>query len=425
MIVTLAIGIGANTAVFSILNGILLKPLAYPEPDRLVAVWQSAPGAEGLAAVSGDLRLSPSMYFTYAEQNRTFEHLGVWYAAAATVTGTSEPEEVRAVFVSDGVLQALGVQPRHGRWLSQADQAPNGPEAAMLSEGFWQRRFGADPQIVGRTVLIDSLAREVVGIMPNGFRIADTDADLILPIRFDRSRVTLPGFGFQGIARLKPGVTIDAANADLARLVPIWMTSWPAAKGVNPRIYESWRIAPALRPLKQDVVGNVAKALWIVMGTLGIVMLIACANVATLMLVRADGRQQELAIRAALGAGSRRIVRVLLVESLVLASIGGVVGLAFAYVGLAALLVRAPRACRDCTTSRSICASSRSPSASRRFRDSCSACSRHCDTPRRGSPRISAQPAGHRATAAPACAPGTVWWSSRSRSRSCCSWRPA
>jgi len=342
VIITLAIGIGANTAVFSILNGILLKPLAYPDPGRLVAVWQSAPGAEGLAAVSGELRLSPSMYYTYAEQNRTLEHLGVWYSATATVTGTAEPEEVRGVFVSDGVLQALGVQPMRGRWLSQIDQAPTGPAAVMLSEGFWQRRFGGDPQIVGRTILVDSQPNEVVGIMPRGFRVADTDGDLIVPIRFDRSRVRLPGFGFQGIARLRPGVTIAAANADIARLVPIWMRSWPAAEGVNPLIYEGWRIAPALRPLKQDVIGNVGKALWIVMGTLGIVMLIACANVATLMLVRADGRQQELAIRAALGAGSRRIIRVLLVESLLLALLGGAVGLALAKIGVTVLLAQAP-----------------------------------------------------------------------------------
>ena len=178
--------------------------------------------------------------------------------------------------------------------------------------------------------------------MPRGFRIVDTDIDLILPVRFDRSRVTLPGFGFDGIARLKPGVTLADASADIARLVPIWMTSWPAATGVNPRVYEGWRIAPALRPLKDEVIGNVAKALWVVMGTLGIVLMIACANIATLMLVRAEARHQELAIRAALGAGSRRIVRAFLVESLLLALAGGAAGLALAYVGVRALLARAP-----------------------------------------------------------------------------------
>jgi putative ABC transport system permease protein len=342
VILTLAIGIAANITVFSVVNGVLLKPLPYPNPDELVAVWQSAPGAEGLAAVSGGLRLSASMYFTYSEQNRAFAHLGAWYVASATVTGTSDPEEVRAAFVSDGVLQALGVQPLGGRWLSAADQVPGGPRTVIVSEGYLQRRFGAGARIVGQTMLVDSQPYEIVGVMPRGFRIVDADADLILPIRFDRSRAKLPGFGFQGVARLKPGVSLAEANADLARMVPIWMSSWPAASGVDPRVYENWRIAPALRPLVQDIVGNVGKALWVVMGTLGIVLMIACANVATLILVRAEGRQQELAIRAALGAGSRRIVRALLVESLLLALAGGACGLALAYVGTRALLALSP-----------------------------------------------------------------------------------
>ena len=341
VILTLTIGIGANSAVFSLVNGVLLEPLAYPNPDELVAVWQSAPGAEGLIAVSGGLRLSSSMYFTYSEHNRTFTHLGVWYIGSANITGTSEPEEVRAAFVSDGLLQAFAVQPVQGRWLSAEDQKPDGPRVVMVSEGYVRRRFGTEAPVVGRTIQVDSLAREIVGIMPRGFRIVDTDTDLILPIRFDRSRATLPGFGFEGVARLKPGVTLAEANADLGRMVPIWMTSWPAADGINPRIYEQWRITPALRALKDEVVGNVGKVLWIVMGTLGIVLLIACANVATLMLVRAEGRQQELAIRAALGAGSRRIVRALLVESLLLAIAGGVGGLAVAYLGIRALPAQA------------------------------------------------------------------------------------
>src|SRR4030095_1588448 len=139
--------------------------------------------------------------------------------------------------------------------------------------------------------------------MPEGFRFVNADFDVILPMRFDRSRVILPGFGFQSVARLKAGVTNTEARADVARMVPIWMASWPAAPTVNPRIYESWRIAPALRPLKQDVIGNVRNALWVLMGTIGIVMLIACANVANLLLVKAEGRRQEFAVRAALGAG--------------------------------------------------------------------------------------------------------------------------
>ncbi len=153
---------------------------------------------------------------------------------------------------------------------------------------------------------------------------------MIVPLAFDRAALILPGFGFQGVGRLKPGVTIAQASADVARLVPIWMTSWPAATGVNPRVYEQWRIAPALRPLKEDVVGNVASVLWVLMGTIGIVMLIACANVASLLLVRAEARQQELAVRAALGAGRGRIVRALLIESVLLGLLGGVLGVALA-----------------------------------------------------------------------------------------------
>jgi putative ABC transport system permease protein len=236
-LLTLAIGIGANTAVFSVLNSVLLKPLRYPKPEELVAVWHKAPGAAGLTDVSGDLRLSPSMYFTYAEQNRTFQSMGVWVTGVATVTGQTDPEQVRVLAVTDGALQALDVQPEIGRWLTNADQTPGGPEVVMLSHGYWQRRFGGDRSAVGRGIIVDTRPREVVGVMPERFRFVDTDFDVILPMRFDRSRVILPGFGFQAVARLKPGVTIVEASADVARMVPIWMTSWPAAPTINPRIY--------------------------------------------------------------------------------------------------------------------------------------------------------------------------------------------
>jgi putative ABC transport system permease protein len=341
-LLTLAIGIGANTAVFSVINSVLLKPLRYPEPDELVAVWHKAPGAPGLTDVSGDLRLSPSMYFTYAEQNRTFQSIGVWITGAATVTGQADPEQVRVLGVSDGALQALDVKPALGRWLTNADQTPGSAEVVMLSHGYWRRRLGGDRSAIGSSIVIDSRPREVVGVMPEGFRFVNADFDVILPMRFDRSRVILPGFGFQSVARLKAGVTITEASADVARMVPIWMTSWPAAPTVNPRIYESWRIAPALRPLKQDVIGNVGRVLWVVMGTVGIVMLIACANVANLLLVRAEARQHELAIRVALGAGRTRIMGGLLIESLLLGIAGGVLGLALAYAGLQFLLAAGP-----------------------------------------------------------------------------------
>ncbi|MBZ5675903.1 MAG: ABC transporter permease [Acidobacteriia bacterium] len=341
-VLTLGIGIGANTAVFSVVNSVLLKPLSYPKSEELVALTQTAPGAAGLATFSSGLPLSGSMYFTYAEQNRSFQALGVWIAVTNNVTGVAEPEQVRTILVSDGTLPALGVQPMLGRWLGQADQKPGAPETVMLGYGYWQRRFGGDKSVIGRNILVDSRPREIVGVMPAGFRFADTDAELIVPVQLDRSHQILAGFGFQGIARLKPGVTIAQANADMSRMLPIWMDSWSNGPGTNSRVYETWRITPALRPLKQQVIGNVGSVLWVVMGTIGLVMLIACANVANLLLVRAEGRQQELTIRAALGAGWGRIVRELLLESVLLGLMGGVLGLGVAYAGLRFLVTLGP-----------------------------------------------------------------------------------
>ncbi len=339
---TLAIGIGANTAVFSVVNSVLLKPLPYPDAQQLVAVWHKAPGAPGLASVSGDLRLSPSMYVTYAEHNRTFQSFGVWAPVRMTVTGIAEPEQVRVVLVSDGTLQALNVPPALGRWLTASDQAPQGPAHLMLGYGYWQRRFGGDPSAIGRDITVDARPREIVGVMPQGFRFADTGVDLIVPTSFDRGRLILAGFGYQAIARLKPGVSIAQASADVARMLPIWMDSWSNGPGTNSHSYELWKITPALRPLKQDVIGNVASVLWVLMATIGIVMLIACANVANLLLVRAEARQHELAIRAALGAGWGRIVRELLVESVLLGLLGGALGLAIAAAGLRLLISIGP-----------------------------------------------------------------------------------
>jgi len=341
-LLTIAIGIGANAAVFSVVNSVLLQPLNYPRSQELIALHQIAPGAAGLADFRNGLLLSPSMYFTYAEQNRTFQALGVWVPGAANVTGLAEPEQVRTVYVSDGALHALAVPPAAGRWLSQADQDPHGPERVMLSYGYWQRRFGAEQAAVGRNISVDSRPREIVGVMPQGFRFLDADFDVIVPLAFDRGKAILAGFGFHGIARLKPGVAIAQANADIARMLPIWMDSWSNGPGTNPHIYETWKITPTLRPLKQEVLGNVSDVLWVVMGTIGLVLLIACANVANLLLVRIESRQQELAVRAALGAGWRRIVRGLLAESVLLGLMGGALGVGLAYAGVRGLVAAGP-----------------------------------------------------------------------------------
>jgi predicted permease len=349
-LLTLAIGIGANAAVFSVVNSVLLRPLRYPKAEQLVALHQDAPGAVGLANSADGLNLSPSMYFTYAEQNRTFQALGVWIPGTVNVTGLAEPEQARAVSVSGGVLEALGVPPAAGRWLLPADQIPQAREpfgfsgfsgrssAVMLSYGYWQRHFGGDRSAVGRTLTVDSLPRQIVGVMPRGFRVVKAEPDLILPLAFDRSRVILAGFAFNGIGRLKPGITLAQANADLARLLPVWMDTWSNEPGGNGRWYENWRIKPTIRPLKQQVLGNVGDVLWVVMGTIALVMLIACANVTNLLLVRAEARQHELALRAALGAGVARIVRSLLVESVMLGLLGGALGVGVAYAGLRLLM---------------------------------------------------------------------------------------
>jgi predicted permease len=341
-LMTLAMGIGANAAAFSVVNSVLLEPLRYPKAEELVAVRQTAPGAAGLANFSDGLPLSASMYFTYAEQNRAFRSLGVWTTGTASVTGLAEPEQVRTVYISDGVLQTLGVPPLVGRWLSAADQIPRGRETVMVSYGYWQRRFGGSVSAIGRNIIVNSRPQEIVGVMPEGFRIVNAEPDLIVPLALDRGKLILAGFGFQGIARLKPGMTIAQANADVARMVPIWMNSWSNGPNTNSRIYETWRITPATRPLKKEVVGNVSDVLWAVMATVGIVMLIACANVANLLLVKVESRQQELAIRAVLGAPRGRIIRELLVESAMLGVMSGVVGLALAEAGLRSLVAIGP-----------------------------------------------------------------------------------
>src|SRR5215469_1377262 len=184
VLLTLAIGIGANTAVFSVVDSILLRPLPYPQPEQLVAVWLHAPGAAGLTNFTEGLRLSPSMYLTFAEHNRTFQSIGVWVSGTANVTGIAQPEEVHTTYISDGVLQTLNVAPTAGRWILPADQVPHSHEVALLSYGYWQRRFGGDRSVIGRSIEVDSQAREIVGVMPRGFEVMNQDFDLLIQLAF-------------------------------------------------------------------------------------------------------------------------------------------------------------------------------------------------------------------------------------------------
>jgi predicted permease len=343
-LVTIAIGIGATTAVFSVVDGVLLKPLPYPNPDELVAVWHTAPGAPGLTDVSGGLRLSPSMLVTYQEEGRSFDKIGMWVEASSSVTGNGDPEQVASVAMMGDTLQAFGVPPLLGRWLEAADEVPNSARHVMLSYAYWQRRFGGDANVVGRTITVDAAPAEIVGVMPKGFRVLDEPADLLVALPSARTGLAPYPFFGKGVARLKRGVSIEQANADIARLLPRWVERFPYPNGGDAKAnyLDGWRITPAIRPLKQDVVGDVGDVLWVVMGTIGVVLVIACANVMNLLLVRAEKRRPELAVRAALGAGSSRIVRALLIESALVGVAGGALGLAFAAGALAVIKRLAP-----------------------------------------------------------------------------------
>jgi len=334
VVLTLAIGIGANTAVFSVLNSVLLRPLPYPDSQQLVALHLNAPGASGLAEFRSELRLSPSMYLTFAAHNQVFQSVGVWLPVTASITGIAKPEQVDTEAITGGVLETLNVPALQGQWLTAADQDSHSLGRVMLSYGYWQRRFGGDPGVVGRTITVNSQSRVIAGVMPRGFKIVNYDFDLLVPLAFDPTHEILAGFAYRGIARLRPGVSLSQANADVARLLNLWMDSWSNGPGNDSHWYLNWRITPALQPLKDTVVGSIQTVLWVVMGTIGVVMLIACTNVANLLLVRADARQQELAVRSALGAGRWRIARELLLESVTLGLLGGTAGVAVAFAGL-------------------------------------------------------------------------------------------
>jgi putative ABC transport system permease protein len=338
VVLTLALGIGANTAIFGVIDSILIRPLAYPHAEALVGIWHTAPERPGSGGISS---CSPSMYFTYREQNRTFRQFGLWNSGGASVTGVAEPEVLRALFVTYGVLDALDEKPLLGRWFSPADDTPGSPETVILTYGYWQRRFNGDRSILGRTMTINSTAHTVIGVMPEEFRF-QRDPVMILPARFERSKVNLGTFAYQGIARLKSGVTIEQANADLAHMLEIWLHAWPPPPGFERAVFQDARFGPRIQPLKQEIVGDAGTALWVVMGTLGLVLLIVCANVANLFLVRMETRRQELAIRAALGAGWRRITQELLVECMALGVLGGTLGLGLAYAALQILVAKGP-----------------------------------------------------------------------------------
>jgi len=337
-LLTLAIGVGANTVIFSVVQGVLLKPLPYPHAEQLVGVWHKA----SLANFE-NLNMCPSIYFIDREQSTTLKDIGAYDGDSFSVTGAGEPEHVRGLDVTDGTLPMLGATPALGRLFTRQDDTASAPATVVLSYGYWRQKFGGATSVIGSSIIMDGKAREIVGVLPRDFHFLDyNDAALIIPFQWDRSKTKLGDFSFRAIARLKPGVTLEQANTDLARLIPIVNRSFPAPDGFSPDLFEKAHIQANLRPLKQDVVGDVGKVLWVLMGSIAVVLLVACANVANLLLVRVEGRRQELAIRSALGAPWGRTAAELLFESLLLGVAGSAIGLGLAYGALRALVAAAP-----------------------------------------------------------------------------------
>ena len=332
-LLTLALGIGATTSIFSVIDGVLLKPLPYSEPAQLVAIAHTAPGLN-----MKEIGMTASLYVTYSEQSRVFQDVAMWSTDTASITDLGAPEELPALLVTNRLLSILRVQPEAGRSFSPWDDDPRSQRTVILSDAYWKSRFGGDRSVIGRRIMVDHTAREIVGVLPPSFRFMDREAALVIPLRFNRNDVDLINFSYRGIARLKPGATLTEANTDVARMLPIASARFPMKAGPGANMFAEARLGPLAQPLKDVLIGDVGNTLWVLMATVGIVLLIACANVANLLLVRAEGRRQELAIRVALGAGRGRIVRELLLESVLLSLAGGIFGLLLTF-GVLRILV--------------------------------------------------------------------------------------
>ena len=324
---TLALGIGANAAIFSVVYGVLLKPLPFNGPERLVGVYHAAPSINVPVMNHG-----PATYFTYVDNARVFEGLGAWESGEVSVTGQGDPERVEALSVTHSLLPVLRVQPALGRLFAAEDDTPGSPLRVVLSHGYWHRKFRGDPAIIGGSLRVDGTPAEIIGVLPASFRFLRSHADVVVPMQLDRA-TAFGGmeFDFQVVARLKPGVTLPQANADLARMIPLL-----------PKPHETLHLQPNVRPLAEDIIGNVREVLWILLGAVGVVLLIACANVANLFLVRAEHRQQELVLRAALGASRVRLARELLAESLLLSLGAGAIALFLTHGAVGLLRWTAP-----------------------------------------------------------------------------------
>ena len=334
-IVTLALGIGANVAIFSVAYNVLLKPLPYEDPERLVGVWNAAPGL-GFPEITQ----SAALYYTFKDHSETLESSAMWQPGRASVTGTGRPEELRSALVTHELLPILGIEVVAGRWFGESDDLPGAADTVVLSENEAESRFGSVQEALGQTMLVDGVSREVIGVLPRGFRILDRQADLYEPMKLDRAQVMMGQFNYRSIGRLRPGVDPDQASVELSSLLETATETYP--RGLSLGMLQEAQFRSFVRPLIVDAVGNIQSVIWILMGTVGMLLLIALANVANLFIVRAEGRSREIALRTAIGASRWDLFRQFLQESVTLSAAGGLLGLAFAWGALRALVALAP-----------------------------------------------------------------------------------
>ncbi len=336
VIITLAVGLGATVAIFSVVDGVLIRSLPYPEPERLVGLWHTAPGTR-----LDRLDLSDGIYVLYREENKVLEDLGIYAATAVSSSIGGTPSRLTETVATGSVFSVLGVPATLGRGIQPADDKPGAARIAVLSYPLWKSRFGGDPRAVGSSLRLDGIEHQIVGVMPEGFRFPDEKTELWVPLHVDRAHLTPSRFNFKAVGRLRPGVTPAAAARQLSALV--WRI--PEVYGdqvIDRGMIQSSGFRVAVVPLRDELVGDVERALWVLLGSVVCILLIACANVANLFLVRAEGRQREIAVRTALGSTPARNAWVFLGESLALALVGGLLGLALAAAGLRLLISYQP-----------------------------------------------------------------------------------
>lgn len=332
-VITLGVALGANAALFTVFNAVLIRPLPYPDPDRLVALKHDAPGF-GVDY----FQLSDGTYALYRKENRVLADLGIYRNGAVTLTGGGAPERLASANVTGSLFSVLESPAELGRTLQEADEKPGAEPVAVLADGLWRRRFGGDPKVVGTILWTDGVARRVVGVMPPGFAFPAPETAIWLPMAIDPAHYQIGDFSDPGIGRLRPGVSPARAARELSALV--WRIPEVFGQQALPLdMIKSAKLAVHVTPLRDTIVGDVERVLWIVLGSVVCILLIACANVANLFLVRAEGRQREMAVRTALGAGRGDIVRLFLGESMILSLLAGALGLGLAWAGTR-LLVR-------------------------------------------------------------------------------------